>query len=112
MTVGGGARLYELPIPSRKASLPSSERVLPKVCPKGILAKAGGAPAGVTQDPFRQQAGEGQKEGGDQARGTRNWKVTPERAAIFESRCFQCIGGGHLSGLSPRPSRPPISPIF
>lgn len=42
--------MYELPIPSKKASLPSSERVLPAESPKGILAK---------EDPFRRRAGEG-----------------------------------------------------
>lgn len=51
-------RASELPIPSRKASVPSSERVLPEESPKGILAKGGGggAPVGVTQEPLQTES--------------------------------------------------------
>lgn len=42
-----------------KTSLSFSKRLLLAASLRGIFPKEGGTPVGITQDPFRQQAGEG-----------------------------------------------------
>lgn len=64
--------MYELLIPSRKDSLPSSERLLFAESSKGILAKEGGAPVGIES---LQKAVEGRKDGG---RIARDWDLEEE----------------------------------